>query len=57
MRFPSNQTLGKFSVYGAVASITGVMYMRYKIEDRVRNSEYFRIALNTLRQHRGKYYS
>ncbi|XP_039954136.1 uncharacterized protein LOC126756414 [Bactrocera neohumeralis] len=53
MRFPSNKTLGKIAVYGAFASITAVMYMRYKIEDNIRNSEYFRIALKTLRQHKG----
>ncbi|XP_011196645.1 uncharacterized protein LOC105221388 [Zeugodacus cucurbitae] len=53
MRFPSNKTLGKIAVYGAFASITGVMYMRYKIEDRIRNSEYFKLALKTLRQHKG----
>lgn len=53
MRFPSNKTLGTIAVYGAFASITGVMYMRYKIEDRIRNSEYFRLAIQTLRQHRG----
>ncbi|XP_017495079.1 PREDICTED: uncharacterized protein LOC108383209 [Rhagoletis zephyria] len=53
MRFPSNKTLGTIAVYGAFASITGVMYMRYKIEDRIRNSEYFRLAIQTLRQHKG----
>ncbi|XP_020713398.1 uncharacterized protein LOC101456876 [Ceratitis capitata] len=53
MRFPSNKTLAKIAVYGAFASITAVMYMRYKIEDGIRNSEYFRLAVKTLRQHRG----
>ncbi|XP_055837881.1 uncharacterized protein LOC129906231 [Episyrphus balteatus] len=53
MKFPSNRTLGKIVVYGAVASISGVMYMRYSIQDRIRNTQYFKSALQTLRQHKG----
>lgn len=53
MRFPSNKTLGKICVYGAVASISAVMWMRHKIEQRLRNQPYFRQAFQHLRQHKG----
>ncbi|XP_054738737.1 uncharacterized protein LOC129244871 [Anastrepha obliqua] len=53
MRFPSNKTLGKIAVYGAVASISAAMYMQHKMKDRIRNSEYFRLAVQALRKHRG----
>lgn len=52
-RMPSNRTLGTICVYGAVASISAVMYMRWKMEDRVRSCEYYKLALKGLRQHRG----
>lgn len=53
MRFPSNKTLAKIAVYGAVGSISAVMWMRYKIEQRIRTTDYFRLAFQTLRQHKG----
>jgi len=45
LRMPSNKTLGNICVYGAVASISAVMYMRWKMEDRVRSCEYYKLAL------------
>lgn len=56
-RFPTNRTLAKIAVYGAFASITGAMYFKYKIEDRVRNQEYYRQAFQILRSHPGWYAS
>ncbi|XP_017126434.1 uncharacterized protein LOC108145488 [Drosophila elegans] len=53
LRMPSNRTLGNICVYGAVASISAVMYMRWKMEDRVRSCEYYKLALKALRNHRG----
>ncbi|XP_017092571.2 cytochrome c oxidase assembly factor 1 homolog [Drosophila bipectinata] len=53
LRMPSNRTLGNICVYGAVASISAVMYMRWKMEDRVRSCEYYKLALKGLRQHKG----
>ncbi|KAH8372871.1 hypothetical protein KR009_007004 [Drosophila setifemur] len=53
LRMPSNRTLGNICVYGAVASISAVMYMRWKMEDRVRSCEYYKLALKSLRSHRG----
>lgn len=53
LRMPSNRTLGNICVYGAVVSISAVMYMRWKMEDRVRSCEYYKLALKGLRQHRG----
>ncbi|XP_065369732.1 uncharacterized protein LOC135961994 [Calliphora vicina] len=53
MRFPSNKTLAKVAIYVSVAGISSVMYMRWKIEERIRNTDYFRAAFQTLRQHRG----
>ncbi|KAI8128836.1 hypothetical protein FF38_11403 [Lucilia cuprina] len=53
MRFPSNKILAKVAIYLGVAGISSVMYMRWKIEERIRNTDYFRAAFQTLRQHRG----
>lgn len=53
LRLPSNRTLGNICVYGAVVSISAVMYMKWKLEDRVRNTEYYKLALQTMRKHRG----
>lgn len=55
MRFPSNKTLAKVAIYVGIAGISSVMYMRWKIEERIRNTDYFRVAFQTLRQHKGKY--
>ncbi|KAH8299698.1 hypothetical protein KR044_004850 [Drosophila immigrans] len=52
-RIPSNRTLGTICVYGAVVSISAVMYMRWRLEDRVRSAEYYKLALQTLRHHKG----
>lgn len=54
MRFPSNSTLAKWIVYIGVGGMSSVMYMRWKVEERIRNTEYFRSAFQVLRQHRGK---
>lgn len=55
MKFPSNRTLAKISVYIAIGGISAVMYMKYKIEDRIRNYEYYRQAFKALRGNAGKY--
>lgn len=56
MRIPSNKTLAKAAVYVGVAGISSIMYMRWKIEERIRNTDYFRAAFQTLRQHRGNFF-
>lgn len=56
MRLPSTKTLAKIGVYVGVAGISSVMYMRWKIEERIRNTDYFRAAFQTLRQHRGIFF-
>ncbi|EDW62150.1 uncharacterized protein [Drosophila virilis] len=53
LRLPSNRTLGNICVYGAIVSISAVMFMRWKLEDRVRSTDYYKLALQTLRQHKG----
>ncbi|XP_075165111.1 uncharacterized protein LOC142237623 [Haematobia irritans] len=53
MGMPSNKTLAKLAVYIGVAGISSVMYMRWKVEERIRNTDYFRSAFQTLRQHKG----
>ncbi|XP_034479848.1 uncharacterized protein LOC117785744 [Drosophila innubila] len=53
LRIPSNRTLGNICVYGAVVSISAVMYMRWRLQDRVRSTEYYKLAMQTLRQHKG----
>ncbi|XP_001361909.1 uncharacterized protein [Drosophila pseudoobscura] len=52
-RMPSNKTLGNICVYGAVASISAVMYMRWRMEDRVRSCDYYKLAISALRHHKG----
>ncbi|BFG04826.1 uncharacterized protein DMAD_03694 [Drosophila madeirensis] len=52
-RMPSNRTLGNICVYGAVASISAVMYMRWKLEDRVKSCDYYKLAISALRHHKG----
>lgn len=49
----TNRTLAKVTVYGAIGCISAVMYMRYKIQDRIRNTDYFRGAFKILRSHPG----
>ncbi|KAM7344039.1 uncharacterized protein ACRADG_010882 isoform 1-T2 [Cochliomyia hominivorax] len=53
MRFPSNKTLAKYAIYIGIAGLSSIMYMRWKIEERIRNTDYFRAAFQTLRQHKG----
>ncbi|XP_037944916.1 uncharacterized protein LOC119677585 [Teleopsis dalmanni] len=53
MTFLTNKTLAKIAVYGAIGSISAVMYMKYRIEDRIRNTDYYHLAVQTLRQHKG----
>lgn len=49
----TNRTLAKIATYGAVGCISSVMYMRHKIQERVRNTDYFKEALKVLRSHKG----
>ncbi|ALC40500.1 CG31913 [Drosophila busckii] len=53
LRLPSNRTLGNICVYGAVFSISAVMYMRWKLEDRVRSQDFYKLALQHVRSHKG----
>lgn len=55
MRIPSNKVLAKIAVYGSVACISAVMYVRSKIQYNIRDSEHFRAALTVLRTHSGKF--
>uniref|UniRef100_A0A1A9V634 Cytochrome oxidase complex assembly protein 1 n=1 Tax=Glossina austeni TaxID=7395 RepID=A0A1A9V634_GLOAU len=49
----SNKSLAKIAVYVGIAGISSVMYMRWKIEERIRNTDYFRLAFSALRGHKG----
>lgn len=49
----ANKTLAKIAVYGAVGCISAVMYMRHKIQERVRGADYFKEALKIVRSHPG----
>ncbi|XP_013106882.1 uncharacterized protein LOC106086671 [Stomoxys calcitrans] len=53
MGFPSNKTLAKWAVYIGVAGMSSIMYMRWKVEERISNTDYFRSAFQILRQHKG----
>ncbi|XP_016963971.1 pleckstrin homology-like domain family A member 1 [Drosophila biarmipes] len=50
---PSKRTMGSLCICGALASISGLAYMRWRLEDRVRQSEYYQMAIQQLRQHSG----
>ncbi|XP_055690051.1 uncharacterized protein LOC129793768 [Lutzomyia longipalpis] len=49
----SNKTLAKVAVYGAFGSISAVFYMRWSIERKIRGQEFYKEALNLLKQHKG----
>uniref|UniRef100_A0A1B0CKL3 Uncharacterized protein n=1 Tax=Lutzomyia longipalpis TaxID=7200 RepID=A0A1B0CKL3_LUTLO len=49
----SNKTLAKVAVYGAFGSISAVFYMRWSIERQIRGQEFYKEALNLLKQHKG----
>ncbi|KAH8351874.1 hypothetical protein KR084_000370 [Drosophila pseudotakahashii] len=50
---PSKRTMGTICICGALASISGLAYKRWKLEDGVRQSEYYQMAFQQLRQHSG----
>lgn len=49
----STRTLAKIATYGAVATIGGLILVRSRLEDRVRQSEFYRLAMKTLRSNPG----
>lgn len=53
MRLPSTRTLVKTAIIGGIVCISSVMYVRSRIETRVRDSEHFRAAMATLRTNAG----
>ncbi|XP_017063008.1 uncharacterized protein LOC108102496 [Drosophila eugracilis] len=50
---PSRRTLGGICICGALASISGLAYMSWRREDQVRQTEYYQMAIQQLRQHSG----
>ncbi|XP_017098950.2 cytochrome c oxidase assembly factor 1 homolog [Drosophila bipectinata] len=50
---PSKRTLGSLCICGALASISGLAYMRWRLEDQVRQTDYYQMAIQQLRQHSG----
>ncbi|XP_055374574.1 uncharacterized protein LOC129607552 [Condylostylus longicornis] len=52
-KFPSNKTLAKIAVYGAIFSVSSVAYMQFRIKDQIRNQKYFREAMSELRKNPG----
>lgn len=53
LAMPTKRMWGQISICGAIVSLSTVLYMHWKLQDRVRNSEYYRLAIQTLRKHRG----
>ncbi|KAG4071702.1 hypothetical protein HA402_011856 [Bradysia odoriphaga] len=53
MRMPSTRTLVQACLYTSFAGISGLMLLRHKIQQDVRNTEYFRDAMKLLRAHPG----
>ncbi|XP_016991422.1 uncharacterized protein LOC108053325 [Drosophila rhopaloa] len=50
---PSKRMMGSICICGALASISGLAYMRWSLEDRVRQTVYYQMAIQQLRQHSG----
>lgn len=45
----STRTLGKTALFGAVGIIGSLIWARTTIENRVRNAEFYKLAMKTLR--------
>lgn len=54
LRLPSNRTLGNLCAYGAILSVSAVMYMRWKLQDRIRSAEFYKMAIQKMRNHKGE---
>ncbi|XP_017022081.1 cytochrome c oxidase assembly factor 1 homolog [Drosophila kikkawai] len=50
---PSRRTFGSICILGALASISGLAYMRWRHENLVRRTEYYQMAIQQVRQHSG----
>ncbi|KAH8421166.1 hypothetical protein KR009_006993 [Drosophila setifemur] len=50
---PSKRTMGSICICGALASISSLAYMRWSLEDQVRQTVYYQLAIQQLRQHLG----
>ncbi|BFF93507.1 uncharacterized protein DMAD_11353 [Drosophila madeirensis] len=53
LTLPSRRLLANLCVCGAMASISGLAYLHWKLEDRVRQADFYQLAIKTLRQHGG----
>ena len=53
MRLPSNRILMQTAIYGGVICISAVMYVRSKIQNNIRNTDFFRESIKILRKHPG----
>lgn len=49
----SNKALSKIAVYGGVIAIGSACWMKIKIEDRLRDQPFFKLALRQLQEHPG----
>ncbi|XP_055629480.1 uncharacterized protein LOC129770583 [Toxorhynchites rutilus septentrionalis] len=47
------KTLGKTAIYIAIGGITATMFMKLKLESRVRDQPYYRESMKILRAHPG----
>ncbi|KAH8269330.1 hypothetical protein KR018_004620 [Drosophila ironensis] len=50
---PSKRIIGRLCIGGALASISLVAFLRWRLEDQVRRTEYYQMAIQQLRQHTG----
>ncbi|XP_068151315.1 uncharacterized protein [Drosophila tropicalis] len=53
LAMPTKRMWGQISLCGAFLSLSTVLYMNWRLQDRVRNSDYYKLAIQTLRQHKG----
>jgi cytochrome c oxidase assembly factor 1 len=49
----NNKALAKIAVYGGVIAIGSACWMKIKIEDRLRDQPFFKLALKQLQEHPG----
>ncbi|XP_065333772.1 uncharacterized protein LOC135935418 isoform X2 [Cloeon dipterum] len=49
----SNRTLAKVATYGAIILVSGAFYLKFRIEDRLKDQPYFKTAFHHLQQHPG----
>ncbi|PSN36600.1 hypothetical protein C0J52_15611 [Blattella germanica] len=56
MNMVSNRTLAKIAAYGGIVAASTGFYLHWKLQDRLRNEEYYKEAMKILRNHQSAVY-